>query len=96
MQNVHGETPHVKTCAPETRGGQLKESGLPDTTATTTWEEMPELMTIAEAARYMRTSRNWCYEAARSGELKPAATKLGRSIRIRKDALRRLLEGLDA
>lgn len=60
------------------------------------WDEFPEFMTVKETAGVMRTSTNWVYEAARSGCLKPTTTRLGRSIRIRKDALRRLLEGGDA
>ena len=56
------------------------------------WEDLPDQMTVSEVAAYFRTSRNWAYEAARSGVLKPAATHLGRAIRIRKDALQALLE----
>jgi len=56
------------------------------------WDELPELMKIKEVAAYMRTSPNWVYESARSGQLRPAATRLGRSIRIRKAALRQILD----
>jgi len=65
-------------------------------TRTDQWDQLPELMTVKETAAALRVSTNWVYEDARSGCLKPAATRLGRSIRIRKDALRRLLEGGDA
>jgi hypothetical protein len=36
--------------------------------------------------------RSHLYEAARSGWLRPAVVKFGRSIRIRRDVLRRLIE----
>lgn len=61
------------------------------TASRSAWDELPELMKIKEVAAYLRTSRNWVYESARSGELRPATTKLGRSIRIRKSALRQIL-----
>lgn len=62
-------------------------------TSSKTWDDLPELMKVKEVAGQLQTSTNWVYEAARSGCLKTATTRLGRSIRIRKDALRRLLEG---
>jgi len=68
------------------------------TKTTTQWEDLPDLITIPELAGYWRTSTGWTYEAARSGFLKPAAVRLGRTIRIRKDVLRELLDSgsLDA
>jgi excisionase family DNA binding protein len=60
-----------------------------------TWDELPEFMKVKEVAEHLDTSTNWVYEAATSGCLKGTATRLGRSIRIRKDALRQLLESGD-
>jgi excisionase family DNA binding protein len=56
------------------------------------WDEVPDLLTPAEVAALLRISRSGCYEALRSGALKPIAIKWGRKYLVPKAALRRLIE----
>lgn len=65
-------------------------------------DELPDVLTVEEAARVLRIGRGAAYELARqwreSGGLRglPVVT-LGRSLRVPREALRRLLDvGLDA
>lgn len=65
-------------------------------------EDLPDVLTVEEAARVLRIGRGAAYELARqwreSGGLHglPVVT-LGRSLRVPRDALRRLLDvGVDA
>lgn len=52
--------------------------------------EAPEILTVAEAAQVLRIGRNQAYELIRQGEL--PALRLGRTIRVSKAALERLLD----
>lgn len=45
----------------------------------------PALITVEEAARYLRISRGKAYAMAASGEL--PTVRMGRSIRVRRDRL---------
>jgi excisionase family DNA binding protein len=53
----------------------------------------PDVLTIPEAARVLRLSRNSAYEAARRGDI--PTVRIGRSLRVPKAALLRLLDGSD-
>jgi excisionase family DNA binding protein len=55
------------------------------------WEALPDLITAHELADYWRTSTGYVYAQARNGALRPTVTRLGRSIRIRKDKLGELI-----
>jgi excisionase family DNA binding protein len=57
------------------------------------WDALPDLITAHELADYWRTSTGYVYEQARNGALRPTVTRLGRSIRIRKDKLGELIAG---
>jgi excisionase family DNA binding protein len=50
----------------------------------------PVLITVEEAARYLRISRGKAYSMAAAGEL--PTVKLGRSVRVRRDLLERWLD----
>ena len=50
-----------------------------------------QVLTVREAARVLRISRNSCYEAIRKGEL--PAIRLGRRWLVPLSALRRMLDG---
>jgi excisionase family DNA binding protein len=52
-------------------------------------ERLPEVLTVREAAAVLRIGRNQLYEAVARGELR--AFRIGRSIRIPKQALLELL-----
>jgi excisionase family DNA binding protein len=52
-------------------------------------ERLPEVLTVREAAAVLRIGRNQLYEAVARGELR--AFRIGRSIRIPKQALLDLL-----
>jgi excisionase family DNA binding protein len=54
-------------------------------------QELPDCLTINEAARVLRLGRNSCYEAIRRGDLQ--AVKIGRRLVIPKAAIERLLAG---
>lgn len=55
------------------------------------FEELPDLLTVDEFARYMRLNRNTAYEAVRSGRV--PSVRLGKrgAIRIPKQAIERML-----
>lgn len=53
---------------------------------------LPPVLTIDEAARLLRVNRKTLYDAVRAGEV-PGVVRLGRSIRIGRDALLRWMEG---
>jgi len=53
-------------------------------------EEFPEIMTIGEAAQYLRISRSSLYKVAQEGRI--PCQKVGRHWRFRKQALDRWLE----
>jgi excisionase family DNA binding protein len=53
---------------------------------------LPPVLTVDEAARLLRVNRKTLYEAVRAGEV-PSVVRLGRSIRIGRDALLRWMEG---
>lgn len=63
--------------------------------ATLRWDEAPDLLTPAECCLLLRISRSSCYEALRSGALKPTAIKWGRRYLIPKKKLRGLVESED-
>ena len=48
--------------------------------------------TVGEAARLLRVNRKTLYEAVRAGEV-PGVVRVGRSIRIGREALLRWMEG---
>ena len=53
---------------------------------------LPAVLTVDEAARFLRINRKTLYEAVRAGEV-PGVVRVGRSIRIGRDALLRWMEG---
>jgi excisionase family DNA binding protein len=53
---------------------------------------LPSVLTVDEAARLLRVNRKTLYEAVRAGEV-PGVVRVGRSIRIGRDALLRWMEG---
>jgi excisionase family DNA binding protein len=53
---------------------------------------LPPVLTVDEAARLLRVNRKTLYDAVRAGEV-PGVVRLGRSIRIGRDALLRWMEG---
>lgn len=55
-----------------------------------TLADLPDVLTIAEAAPVLRISRNSTYEAARRGEI--PTIRLGRRILVSRAALVRFLE----
>jgi excisionase family DNA binding protein len=57
--------------------------------STTTLATLPEVLTVREAAAILRVGRNQLYQAITRGEL--GAVRIGRSIRIPKQALLDLL-----
>jgi excisionase family DNA binding protein len=65
-------------------------------------DELPDVLTVEEAAGVLRISRGAAYELARQwresgGRHGLPVVTLGRSLRVPRDALRRLLElGVDA
>ena len=60
-------------------------AGAPATT-------LPPVLTVDEAARFLRLNRKTLYDAVRAGEL-PGVVRVGRSIRIGRDALLGWLQG---
>jgi excisionase family DNA binding protein len=65
-------------------------------------DELPEVLTVEEAATVLRISRGAAYELARKwresgGRHGLPVVTLGRSLRVRREALRQLLDvGVDA
>jgi excisionase family DNA binding protein len=57
--------------------------------STSTLATLPEVLTVREAAAILRVGRNQLYQAVTRGEL--GAVRIGRSIRIPKQALLDLL-----
>jgi excisionase family DNA binding protein len=57
--------------------------------STSTLATLPEVLTVSEAAAILRVGRNQLYQAVTRGELN--AIRIGRSIRIPKQALLDLL-----
>ena len=53
---------------------------------------MPPVLTVDEAARLLRVNRKTLYDAVRASDV-PGVVRLGRSIRIGRDALLRWMEG---
>lgn len=53
---------------------------------------LPPVLTVDEAARLLRVNRKTLYEAVRAGEV-PGVVRVGRSIRIGREALLRWMEG---
>ena len=53
---------------------------------------LPPVLTVDEAARFLRLNRKTLYDAVRAGEL-PGVVRVGRSIRIGRDALSGWLQG---
>jgi excisionase family DNA binding protein len=51
-----------------------------------TYDDLPELLTVAEAQRFLRISRGLIYDLVRRGEL--PSVRFGRLLRIPKTALR--------
>ncbi len=56
-----------------------------------TLDDAPDVLTVAEAARLLRTGKNQAYELVRTGQLH--GRRIGRGIRIPKSALVAFLEG---
>lgn len=54
-------------------------------------QELPDVLTIREAAELLRLGTNSVYEAARRGEL--PSIRIGRRLLVPKSGLMRLLEG---
>jgi excisionase family DNA binding protein len=52
--------------------------------------DLPDVLTVPEAARFLRIGRNSVYEAVRRHEL--PSVRIGRRLLIPKAALQRLLE----
>ena len=57
-------------------------------------EDLPLVLTTEEAARYLRVSRGSAYEAVRTGQI--PSIKIGRSIRIPRHALLRMLDEVES
>ena len=51
-----------------------------------------QVLTVDEAARLLRVNRKTLYEAIRAGDV-PGVVRLGRSLRIGREALLRWMEG---
>jgi excisionase family DNA binding protein len=54
------------------------------------FDELPDVMTVTECARFLGIGRNAAYEAVRRVEL--PAIRIGRRLLVPKAALRQLLE----
>jgi excisionase family DNA binding protein len=57
-------------------------------------ESLPPVLTVVEAAKVLRISRNGAYELARTGKL--PTLRLGRRLVVPKTALLRMLESVGA
>ena len=53
---------------------------------------LPPVLTVDEAARLLRVNRKTLYDAVRAGAV-PGVVRVGRSIRISREALLRWIEG---
>jgi excisionase family DNA binding protein len=84
-QHPHGRSdpPQAQTQPPTSPG--------PAQDPAATLERLPEVLTVREAAAILRIGRNQLYEAVARGELR--VLRIGRSIRIPKQALLDLLAG---
>lgn len=71
--------------AQEAPGGARSTPAAPAST-------LPAVLTVDEAARFLRLNRKTLYDAVRAGEL-PGVVRVGRSIRIGRDALLGWLQG---
>ena len=71
--------------AQEAPGGARSAPAAPATT-------LPPVLTVDEAARFLRLNRKTLYDAVRAGEL-PGVVRVGRFIRIGRDALLGWLQG---
>ncbi|MBM3820277.1 MAG: helix-turn-helix domain-containing protein [Acidimicrobiia bacterium] len=58
---------------------------VPGVTRQTPLEDLPELLRVEEAARWLGIGRGLAYELARRGDL--PSVRLGRLLRIRRDGL---------
>jgi excisionase family DNA binding protein len=71
--------------AREAPGSTRRAPAVPATT-------LPPVLTVDEAAAFLRLNRKTLYDAVRAGEL-PGVVRVGRSIRIGRDALLGWLKG---
>jgi excisionase family DNA binding protein len=69
--------------APGDASGAERDDGSP---------ALPPVLTVDEAARLLRVNRKTLYDAVRAGEV-PGVVRVGRSIRIGREALLRWMEG---
>ena len=69
--------------APGRSSGAERDAGAP---------ALPPALTVDEAARLLRVNRKTLYDAVRAGEV-PGVVRMGRSIRIGRDALLGWMEG---
>ncbi|OPY61675.1 MAG: Helix-turn-helix domain protein [Pelotomaculum sp. PtaU1.Bin065] len=53
--------------------------------------ELPEILTVQEAAKYLRLKRSTAYEYVKQGLI--PSVRLGRQIRIPKDQLINMMDG---
>lgn len=72
----------------------------PEGEPTWSWDDLPEVLTVEEAAKVLRIGRGAAYDLAKQwrqtdGRTGLPVVPLGRSLRVPKAALRRLLD-LDA
>ena len=58
--------------------------------STDNWDELPLLLTVEEFARVARLGRTAAYDAVRRGDI--PSVRIGRSLRIPREELRRLTE----
>jgi excisionase family DNA binding protein len=73
----------------------VSATDTPETPAQqTTLDDLPDVLTVEQAAGVYRLGRKAMYEAVARGEV-PGVIRLGRSIRISKHALARQLAGTD-
>lgn len=60
----------------------------------TTFDRMPSLLTVDEAAAVLRVNRKTLYEAVRLNEV-PGTVRIGKAIRIGRDAIRKWVRSKD-
>jgi excisionase family DNA binding protein len=85
----HGDHPHAQPPTSATAPLDLAVGS----SSTSTLATLPEVLTAREAAAILRVGRNQLYQAVARGEL--GAVRIGRSIRIPKQALLDLLASAD-
>lgn len=56
-----------------------------------TLDDLPAILTVDEAAAFLRIGRSSAYSAIAAGQL--PAIRIGRKLRVSRDALARLVEG---